>query len=105
MFGSGFAWLVATANNVTITTTPNQNNPLQNLIANTTSTTPGIPVLGIDVWEHAYYLLHNSDRGSYISSFYNVINWVQISQNYQYAAAGAVPDTTAGPLLTSLTSS
>ena len=102
VFGSRFAWLVATPSNVTITTTPNQNNPLMTSIANTTNTTAGIPVLGIDVWEHAYYLKHQQDRAGYISDFFYILNWVQISQNYKYAAAGGVPDTSAGPLLTAL---
>lgn len=94
VFGSGFAWLVATDSNLTITTTPNQNNPLQTTISASTNTTSGIPILGIDVWEHAYYLKHQSNRAGWLSDFFFVINWVQISENYKYAAAGAVPDTT-----------
>ena len=103
VFGSGFAWLVATEANVTITTTPNQNNPLMTGIANSTNTTAGIPVLGIDVWEHSYYLKHQADRAAWIADSFLVLNWAQISQNYQFAAAGAVPDTAPGPLLTTLT--
>lgn len=95
------AWLVATDEGLKITTTPNQNNPLQTNLANTTRTIPGIPVLGIDVWEHAYYLKHYNVRADYISDFFFVINWAQISDNYQYAAAGKVPATAAGPLATS----
>lgn len=105
VFGSGFAWLVATDKNLTITTTPNQNNPLQTAIAATTNTTAGIPILGIDVWEHAYYLKHQQNRAGWLSDFFFVINWVQISENYQYAAAGAVPSTAPGPLLTIPTAS
>lgn len=100
VFGSGFAWLVVTDNNVTITTTPNQNNPLQTAIAATTNTTAGIPVLSIDVWEHAYYLKHQSNRAGWLTNFFAVINWVQVSENYQYAAAGGVPATAPGPMLT-----
>lgn len=87
------AWLIVGDDGLEITTSPNQNNPLMTSLANTTKTTAGIPVLGLDVWEHAYY----------ITDFFYVINWAQISENYQYAAAGAVPNTAPGPLLTSFT--
>ena len=101
IFGSGFAWLIVTESGaLNITTTPNQNNPLQTALANSTKTTVGIPVLGIDVWEHAYYLKHQNLRPDYITAFYSVINWGQISQNHGYAAAGVIPATAASPLLT-----
>ena len=95
------AWLIATDSGLQITTTPNQNNPLQTQLAKSTRTTVGIPILGIDVWEHAYYLKHYNVRADYISDFFYVINWAQISDNYMYAAAGKVPATAPGPLATS----
>lgn len=94
------AWLIATDSGLQITTSPNQNNPLQTRLANATRTTVGILVLGLDVWEHAYYLKHYNVRADYISDFY-IINWAQISGNYMYAAAGQVPATAPGPLATS----
>lgn len=103
IFGSGWAWLIATDDGLAITTTPNQNNPLQTALAEGTNTTVGIPIVGIDVWEHAYYLKHQSNRAGWIANFFFVINWAQVSQNYGYAVGGAVPDTSAGPMLTSHT--
>ena len=101
VFGSGWAWLVATDDGLAITTTPNQNNPLQTALAEGTNTTAGIPILGIDVWEHAYYLKYQQNRAGWIASFFLVLNWAQISENYNYAAAGGVPSTIEGPMLTS----
>lgn len=77
-FGSGWAWLcVHKGGKVEICATPNQDNPLM----------PGIgcgghPILGIDVWEHAYYLNYQNRRPDYISNFYNVINWEKVAENY-----------------------
>ena len=101
VFGSGWAWLIATDDGLNITTTPNQNNPLQIALAAGTNTTVGIPVLGIDVWEHSYYLKHYQNRAGWIANFFTVLNWAQISENYNYAAAGGVPDTSETPVLTS----
>ena len=98
------AWLVAGDAGLEITTTPNQNNPLQTSLANSTKTSVGIPVLGIDVWVHAYYLKHQNVRADYITAFYSVINWAQISENYMYASAGAVPNTAPRPLMPNFTS-
>ena len=104
VFGSGWAWLIATDEGLQITTTPNQNNPLQTALATSTNTTVGIPVLGIDVWEHSYYLKHQANRPSFLADIFFVFNWAQISQNYQYAAAGGAPDTAPGPMVTSFSS-
>ncbi|WP_431162144.1 superoxide dismutase [Flagellimonas beolgyonensis] len=78
-FGSGWAWLcVHKGGKVDICATPNQDNPLM----------PGIgcggdPILGLDVWEHAYYLHYQNRRPDYITSFFNVINWDKVSENYE----------------------
>jgi len=74
VFGSGWAWLCRDANNaLIITSTPGQNSPLSEWL---------VPVLGLDVWEHAYYLKHQNKRAEYIKSFWNVINWAQIEANF-----------------------
>ena len=77
VFGSGWAWLCKDADNkVFITSTPNQDNPLMsNLVEK-----KGTPILGLDVWEHAYYLNYQNMRGDYISSFFNVINWNAVNE-------------------------
>jgi Fe-Mn family superoxide dismutase len=69
-FGSGWAWLVKTPSGLVVTSTPNQDNPLMDI-----SEVKGIPVLAIDVWEHAYYLKYQNRRPEYIEAFWNVINW------------------------------
>ena len=71
-FGSGWAWLVVSNGKLTITSTPNQDNPLMNL---PTIVAKGKPVLALDVWEHAYYLKNQNKRADYIASFWNVVNW------------------------------
>ena len=76
-FGSGWAWLVAEGGAVSVTSTPNQDTPLME---------GKTPILGIDVWEHAYYLNYQNRRPDYIAAFFNVINWAQAAENY--AAAG-----------------
>ena len=79
VFGSGWAWLCVGADKkLFVTTTPNQDNPLMtNLVEQT-----GTPILGIDVWEHAYYLNYQNRRGDYITNFYNVIDWNNVSERY-----------------------
>ncbi len=75
-FGSGWAWLILTdKGNLKITSTPNQDTPLQ----------MGTPILGIDVWEHAYYLNYQNRRPEYIEHFFNVIDWDIIQQRYENA--------------------
>ena len=76
-FGSGWAWLVAEGGAVSVTSTPNQDTPLME---------GKTPILGIDVWEHAYYLNYQNRRPDYIAAFFNVIDWAQVAENY--AAAG-----------------
>eukprot|EP01084_Bolivina_argentea_P174686 302581_1 len=83
VFGSGWAWLgVTSEGKLDITSTPNQDNPLMD----TAGCTSMIPILGLDVWEHAYYLKYQNRRPEYISSFWNVVNWQKVSEYYeQYA--------------------
>ena len=76
-FGSGWAWLVTDGGAVSVTSTPNQDTPLMD---------GGTPILGIDVWEHAYYLNYQNRRPDYIAAFFNVINWDKVAE--LYAAAG-----------------
>ncbi|MBN1115811.1 MAG: superoxide dismutase [Bacteroidales bacterium] len=72
-FGSGWAWLVKTANGLKVTSTPNQDNPLMDV-----AEVKGTPVLALDVWEHAYYLNYQNRRPDYISAFWNVVNWDEV---------------------------
>jgi Fe-Mn family superoxide dismutase len=76
LFGSGWAWLVVNNGNLEIMTTPNQDSPLSQ---------GKTPVLGIDVWEHAYYLKYQNRRPDYIAAFFNVINWEQVDEYYKAA--------------------
>ena len=78
LFGSGWTWLVIGSGELEIVTTPNQDNPLSQ---------DKIPVLGLDVWEHAYYLKYQNRRPEYIEAFFNVINWEQVNQYYEVATA------------------
>ena len=77
-FGSGWAWLIKTDSGLQVTSTPNQDNPLMDV-----SETKGIPILGLDVWEHAYYLHYQNRRPDYISAFRNVINWDEVSKRFR----------------------
>ncbi|MDR8393759.1 superoxide dismutase [Aliifodinibius sp. S!AR15-10] len=80
-FGSGWAWLVVTGDNqLAFTSTPNQDNPLMDV-----TDVQGTPILGIDVWEHAYYLNYQNKRGAYIDAFWNVVNWDAVAENYRKA--------------------
>ncbi len=76
LFGSGWTWLVVNKGELEITTTPNQDSPLSQ---------GHIPILGLDVWEHAYYLKYQNRRPEYIAAFFNIINWQKVDENYKNA--------------------
>lgn len=77
-FGSGWAWLVKNADgSVVVSSTPNQDNPLMPV-----ADVQGTPILGIDVWEHAYYLKYQNKRPDYVSAFFDVINWDKVEELY-----------------------
>ncbi|MDG2195208.1 MAG: superoxide dismutase [Polaribacter sp.] len=77
-FGSGWAWLcVHKGGNVSVCSTPNQDNPLMAGVS-----CNGTPILGLDVWEHAYYLNYQNRRPDYINAFFNVINWNEVAKRY-----------------------
>lgn len=81
-FGSGWAWLcVDSDGSLFVTSTPNQDNPLMTGLVDKT----GTPILGLDVWEHAYYLHYQNRRPDYIGAFWNVVNWDQVAANYAAA--------------------
>ncbi|WP_286732372.1 MULTISPECIES: superoxide dismutase [Sphingobacterium] len=80
-FGSGWAWLIVGADGkLVVTSTPNQDNPLMDV-----AEVKGTPILGIDVWEHAYYLKFQNKRPAYLEEIFNVINWDAVAQNYAAA--------------------
>jgi Fe-Mn family superoxide dismutase len=76
-FGSGWAWLCSTNGKLGVCSSANQDNPLMPSIG-----CGGIPILGIDVWEHAYYLNYQNRRPDYVSAFFNVVNWEEVSARY-----------------------
>jgi len=84
-FGSGWVWLCVNGlgNKLVIVNTPNQDNPLMVGATNETM----IPILGLDVWEHAYYLKYNNVRDSYVSNFWKIVNWTKVSEYAAYAVA------------------
>ena len=80
-FGSGWAWLmVDNSGSLKVTSTPNQDNPLMDVAEE-----KGTPVLGLDVWEHSYYLKYQNKRPEYISAFWNLINWEEVNKRYEAA--------------------
>lgn len=79
-FGSGWAWLTVTDNKLVVSSTPNQDNPLMDV-----AEVKGTPILGLDVWEHAYYLNYQNRRPDYISAFWNVVNWDAVAERYKAA--------------------
>ena len=76
-FGSGWAWLCSTNGKLDVCSSANQDNPLMPSIG-----CGGVPILGIDVWEHAYYLNYQNRRPDYVNAFFNVINWDEVSLRY-----------------------
>ena len=79
-FGSGWAWVVVKDGKLEITSTPNQDNPLMDV-----AEVKGKPILGIDVWEHAYYLKYQNKRPDYLKAIWEVINWKKVAENYEKA--------------------
>ncbi|MBC9933773.1 superoxide dismutase [Chitinophaga qingshengii] len=79
-FGSGWAWLIVKDGKLEVTSTPNQDNPLMDV-----AEVKGTPILGVDVWEHAYYLKYQNRRPEYLAAFWNVIDWNAISKRYEAA--------------------
>ncbi len=79
-FGSGWAWLVVHGGQLVITSSPNQDNPLMDI-----ADVKGTPILGLDVWEHAYYLNYQNRRADYISAFWNIINWTEVNRRFKAA--------------------
>lgn len=79
-FGSGWAWLSVVDGKLTISSSPNQDNPVMDV-----AEVKGTPILGLDVWEHAYYLHYQNRRPDYISAFYNLINWDEVNRRFAEA--------------------
>lgn len=79
-FGSGWAWLIVQDEKLAITSTPNQDNPIMDV-----ADAKGTPILGLDVWEHAYYLKYQNRRPEYIDNWWNVINWDEVARRLKEA--------------------
>jgi Fe-Mn family superoxide dismutase len=79
-FGSGWAWLIVKDGKLEINSTPNQDNPLMDV-----AEVKGTPILGVDVWEHAYYLKYQNRRADYLAAFWNVVNWNKIAERFAAA--------------------
>jgi Fe-Mn family superoxide dismutase len=77
-FGSGWAWLVLQNKKLVVSSTPNQDNPLMDV-----AEVQGTPILGIDVWEHAYYLNYQNRRPDYVNAFWNLINWDEVARRFK----------------------
>ena len=84
-FGSGWAWVIVGADGkLAVTSTPNQDNPLMQGIAEQ----PGTPILGVDVWEHAYYLKYQNRRPDYLAAWWNTVNWDAVNQRLAQTQSG-----------------
>jgi len=79
-FGSGWAWLIIKEGKLEVSSTPNQDNPLMDV-----AEVKGTPILGVDVWEHAYYLKYQNRRPEYLGAIWNVINWSKVAQRFATA--------------------
>jgi Fe-Mn family superoxide dismutase len=79
-FGSGWVWLIVQEDKLVISSTPNQDNPLMDV-----AEVKGTPILGVDVWEHAYYLKYQNKRPDYLAAIWNVINWNKVAERFEAA--------------------
>jgi superoxide dismutase, Fe-Mn family len=79
-FGSGWAWLIVKDGKLELSSTPNQDNPLMDV-----ADAKGKPILGCDVWEHAYYLHYQNRRADYLAAFWNVVNWNKVAERFEAA--------------------
>src|SRR4051812_28192619 len=79
-FGSGWAWLIVKDGKLEVSSTPNQDNPLMDA-----AEVKGRPILGVDVWEHAYYLKYQNKRADYLNAFWNVVNWRKVDEHFAKA--------------------
>jgi Fe-Mn family superoxide dismutase len=77
-FGSGWAWLIEQDGKLVVASTPNQDNPLMDV-----AEVKGTPILGVDVWEHAYYLKYQNRRAEYLNAFWNLVNWKEVNKKYE----------------------
>jgi Fe-Mn family superoxide dismutase len=77
-FGSGWAWLIEQDGKLVVASTPNQDNPLMDV-----AEVKGTPILGVDVWEHAYYLKYQNRRAEYLGAFWNLVNWKEVNKKYE----------------------
>ncbi|MBC7830231.1 MAG: superoxide dismutase [Chitinophagaceae bacterium] len=80
-FGSGWAWLIVKDGKLEVSSTPNQDNPLMDV-----AEVKGKPILGVDVWEHAYYLKYQNKRPDYLNAFWNVVNWSKVAERFEAAS-------------------
>ncbi|MEO6538066.1 MAG: superoxide dismutase, partial [Ferruginibacter sp.] len=80
-FGSGWAWLIVMDGKLEVSSTPNQDNPLMDI-----AEVKGMPILGVDVWEHAYYLKYQNKRPAYLEAIWNVINWNKVAERFEAAS-------------------
>ncbi|MBC7867449.1 MAG: superoxide dismutase [Gloeobacteraceae cyanobacterium ES-bin-316] len=81
-FGSGWAWLIVKDGKLEVSSTPNQDNPLMDV-----AEVKGTPILGADVWEHAYYLKYQNKRADYLAAFWNVVDWNKAGERFEAASA------------------